>query len=176
MADPAIPDEALSPVEQAARDWRREVVEDLGGPEAVPAATLALLNAATGSKIILDSLDRYIFELAESGGLVSRRTRKAFAVVADRMRVADSLTRQLQALGLERRSRPAPSLQDYLRARYGQGQEPEDGDRHGDQEPTPEAEDPAASDSPGSPQREVATPSEIARPGGAEEPPEAEGR
>jgi hypothetical protein len=102
VADPAVPDESLSPVELAARAWRQEILADLGGSEAVPAAKRALLDAATGTKIILDSLDRYLFELAEIGGLINRRSRKAFAVVQDRMRVADSLTRQLQALGMER--------------------------------------------------------------------------
>ncbi len=102
VANAAVPDELLSPVELAARAWRQEILVDLGGSEAVPAAKRALLDAATGTKIILDSLDRYLFELAEIGGLVNRRSRKAFAVVQDRMRVADSLTRQLQALGMDR--------------------------------------------------------------------------
>ncbi len=102
VTDLAIPDETLSPVELAARAWRQEVIADLGGLESVPAARRALLDAATGTKIILDSIDRYLFELAESGGLVNRRNRKAFAVVQDRMRVADGLARQLQALGMDR--------------------------------------------------------------------------
>jgi len=105
VTDLAIPDETLSPVELAARTWRQAVIADLGGLESVSAAKQALLDAATGSKIILDSLDRYLFKLAESGGLVNRRNRKAFAVVQDRMRVADSLTRQLQALGTEHQTR-----------------------------------------------------------------------
>lgn len=102
VANAAVPDELLSTVELAARAWRQEILADLGGSDAVPAAKRALLDAATGTKIILDSLDRYLFELAEIGGLVNRRNRKAFAVVQDRMRVADSLTRQLQALGMDR--------------------------------------------------------------------------
>ncbi len=105
VTDPAIPDETLSPVELAARAWRQEVIADLGGLNTVPAAKRALLDAATGTKIILDSLDRYLFELAERGGLVNRRNRKAFGIVQDRMRVADSLARQLQALGMDRQIR-----------------------------------------------------------------------
>ncbi len=105
VTDLSVPDETLSPVELAARAWRQEVIADLGGLESVPAAKRALLDAATGTKIILDSLDRYLFELAESGGLVNRRNRKAFAVVQDRMRVADSLSRQLQALGMDRQGK-----------------------------------------------------------------------
>jgi hypothetical protein len=46
-----------------------------------------------------NSLDRYVFELTTTDGLVSRRYRAAFRVVSDRMRVAEGLARQLQALG-----------------------------------------------------------------------------
>ena len=120
VTDPAVPDGALSPVEQAARDWRAEVLADLGGPEAVPAAKRALLDAATGTKIILDSIDRYVFELAAAGGLVSRRTRTAFRVVSDRGRVADSLVRQLAAVGLDRVEKPALDLGRYLSQRYAE--------------------------------------------------------
>jgi hypothetical protein len=92
---PRVADDALTPVERGARRWRAEILHDLGGPEAVPAAKLALVEAALGTKIILDSLDRYLFELADIAGLVNRRDRRACSIIADRMRVADSLTRQL---------------------------------------------------------------------------------
>lgn len=96
---------------------RRAVLADLGGLDAVPAARRALLDAATGSMIILTSLDRYVFQLASTDGLVNRRSRRVFAIVEQRQRVADSLARQLQALGLERRERPAISLHEYLAQR-----------------------------------------------------------
>jgi hypothetical protein len=115
VADPSLPEDQLSPVERAARAWRLEVLQDLG--PAVPATMTALLDAAVGSKIILDSLDRYVFELATTDGLVSRRYRAAFRVVADRMRVADGLARQLQALGLEVSAPPALDLATYLAKR-----------------------------------------------------------
>ncbi len=119
VLDLSLSDETLSPVERAARDWRREVLDDLGGLAAVPATRLALLDAAVGTKIVLDSLDRYVFELAVNGGLVNRRNRRAFAIVADRMRVADSLARQLAALGMERHTPLVPSLTEYLAQKKG---------------------------------------------------------
>lgn len=67
---------------------------------------------------LLYSLDRYLGELAAQGGLVSRKHRRAFPVVADRARLADSLVRQLAALGLERRERPPLDLGAYLATRY----------------------------------------------------------
>jgi hypothetical protein len=115
VADPSLPEDQLSPVERAARAWRLEVLQDLG--PAVTATKAALLDAAVGSKIILDSLDRYVFELATEDGLVSRKYRRAFSVVLDRMRVADGLARQLQTLGLDRAVPPAPDLAAYLARR-----------------------------------------------------------
>jgi hypothetical protein len=96
-------------VERVVRAWRAEVLLDLGGPETVSAAKEALVDAALGTRVMLDSLDLYLFELAAQGGLANRRNRRACSIVADRMRVADSLTRQLQALGpTEGRRSPGP--------------------------------------------------------------------
>ena len=81
---------------------------------------MALLDAATGTKIILDSLDMYVFELAGIAGLVNRRNRKVATVVTDRMRVADSLARQLHTLGLERRRQQEPSLNEYVQKNYSE--------------------------------------------------------
>jgi hypothetical protein len=120
VADESIPSDALTPVESAAREFRADVLADLGGREHVTATKLALLNACVGTWIVLSSLDHYVFELAGSGGLVNRRTRVAFGVVTDRQRVADTLVRQLLALGLEKRSPPPMDLTRYVEEKYGQ--------------------------------------------------------
>ncbi len=114
VVDDNLPSEQLSPLELAAREWRGEVLADLGGPEQVAATRMALLSAAVGTWIILHSMDRYLFELAAQDGLVNRRSRRAFAIVADRQRVADSLARQLETLGLDRAPAKVPTLADYL--------------------------------------------------------------
>jgi hypothetical protein len=114
VADPSIPDDALSPVEREARRWRLAVLQDLGGEAALAATKLALLEIVTGSLVLLASVDKYIFELAATDELVSRKHRRVFAVVTDRMTMADRLTRQLQALGLERAARPPVDLKTYL--------------------------------------------------------------
>ena len=114
VADASIAEDALSPVERAARAWRRDVLADLGGLEVVSAARLALLDAVVGSVIVLHSLDAFLFQMASEQGLASRKYRRAFPIVADRMRVADSLARQLQVLGLERVPRPVPTLAEVL--------------------------------------------------------------
>ena len=58
VADPSAPDDRLSTVELAVRAWRQEVIADLGGAEAVPATRAALLDAAIGTKVNLDTLGR----------------------------------------------------------------------------------------------------------------------
>ncbi len=127
VTDPSVPDDALTPVEHAARAWRSDVMADLGGLEQVSAQRVALLDAATGSKIVLDSVDRYLFALAAQDGLVNRRSRRAFVVVEQRMRVADGLARQLQALGLDRVPQRVTDLASYVRDKYGDGA-PDHGD------------------------------------------------
>jgi hypothetical protein len=117
VADLRVPDDALTPVERTVRGWRAEILEDLGG-DTVSAAKRAILDAAVGSKIILSSLDSFLFQLASSGrGMVNRRARYAFRIVNDRMRVADSLVKQLATLGLDRVERPPLDLAAYLTQR-----------------------------------------------------------
>jgi hypothetical protein len=117
VGDATVPDHALTPLERTVRGWRAEILDDLGG-DTVSAAKRAVLDAAVGSKIILSSLDAFLFQLASSGqGMVNRRGRYAYRIVSDRMRVADGLARQLQTLGLERLERPAIDLTTYLAQR-----------------------------------------------------------
>jgi len=129
VKDPSAADDALTPVERTARDWRQQVLDDLGG-----------LDAATGSMILLASLDAYVFELAGQGGLANRKHRRVFPVVLDRMRVADGLARQLQTLGLDRQERPPVDLSTYLAQRRSSGvraepQVTQAGDDHAPDEP-----------------------------------------
>jgi hypothetical protein len=73
VGDRTIPDASLSPLERAVRAWREEILEDLGG-DTVSAAKRAVLDAAVGSKIVLSSLDNFLYQLANTGqGLVNRR-------------------------------------------------------------------------------------------------------
>jgi hypothetical protein len=142
VADERLRDEELTPLEVAARAWRHEAEKDLGGNLA--ATKRALLDAATGTVILLTSLDRYVFMLAAQDGLVNKRSRRAFPVLDARMRLADSLTKQLGALGLERRMKPAPDLAAYIRERYGSqeaGQTLQEGERqcaNGHEDPSAE--------------------------------------
>jgi hypothetical protein len=140
VGDATAPDHALTPLERTVRGWRAEILDDLGG-DTVSAAKRAVLDAAVGSKIILSSLDAFLFQLASSGqGMVNRRGRYAYRIVSDRMRVADSLVKQLSTLGLDRVERPAIDLTTYLAQRRSSGARAESqatqaGDDHAPDEP-----------------------------------------
>jgi hypothetical protein len=120
IRDDTVATSDLSSLEAAARQWRENVISDLGGRDALTTTKLALVNATLGSWLLLSTIDAYLMELAGSTGVVNRRTRSVFAVVEQRARTADSLLRQLLALGLDRVSPPPLSLDQYVAQRYGQ--------------------------------------------------------
>jgi hypothetical protein len=99
---------------RAVLDFRRELLEDLGGEPAVSAAQLALVDVAARTRLYLDHVDAV---LLERRSLIVRRTR-LLPLVEQRGRLADSLARVLGQLGLERRPPTAPSLEAYVREQY----------------------------------------------------------
>ncbi len=101
---------------RAVLDFRRELLDDLGGEAAVSAAQLALVELAARTRLYLDHVDA---TLMGRESLVVRRNR-LLPLVEQRGRLASSLIEVLSKLGLERRQRPAPSLEDYVRERYSQ--------------------------------------------------------
>lgn len=101
IRDHSVPDETLSPFERAIREWRQRVIEEKGGLKNWNSLRLWLLNSTVGTWTILQSIDSHVFKLAAHGGLVNKRSRRVFSIVLDRQRIADSLTKQLAALGLD---------------------------------------------------------------------------
>src|SRR5262249_9511138 len=92
-----------------------ELIDDLGGSEGVSTQQAALIDLLTREKLILDSLDAYLAELG--GGIINRKKRALIPIVRERAQLADSFTRRLRALGLERRKHEAPDVATYLAAR-----------------------------------------------------------
>jgi len=109
--------------------WQLELVADLGGSEALSAQQRAVIEVASATKLLHDSVTRWMLEQPK---LVNAKRRAVYPVVLQRQQLADSLARQMAMLGLERRQRTAPSLEEYVRERYGQNgsQRLEDGSRN----------------------------------------------
>lgn len=108
--------EGLGEVGEALKAWRADLVADLGGEEAVSAQERAVVELATRTHLLLESVDRW---LLSQPSLVNKSRRQLFPVVLQRQQLADALARYMTQLGLKRRARPVPSLQEYLATRYG---------------------------------------------------------
>lgn len=107
-----------SKVAVAARSFKQDVRNDLGGD--LSRAQEVLLEAAAQSWVILASIDDW---LSRQPTLITRK-RAILPVVESRMRIADSLVRQLKELGLERKARPVPTLAAYLASKGETSQKP----------------------------------------------------
>jgi hypothetical protein len=101
---------------QALLDWRRSLISDLGGEEAVSAQQRALVEIATRTRLFIDHLDSF---LLGQKSLVNAKRKAALPLLRERQSLADSLTRILGQLGLERRAKPPIDLTQYLRDQYG---------------------------------------------------------
>jgi len=93
--------------------WRADVLEALGGPDAVSPQKMALVEIACRQRLLLDSADEYLLGLQS---IVNRKGRHVHRVVLERQTIADSLLRILIALGLERQKK-VTSLSEYLAAK-----------------------------------------------------------
>ncbi len=114
---------------KALAQWRADLIQDLGGPDAVSTQRAALVDLAVRSKLILDSLDAW---LLSQPSLVNKRTRSVLPIVRERQALADGLARYLQVLGLDRVERPPLDLGQYLQRRASASvpHEPTAGDPH----------------------------------------------
>jgi|SRR5579872_358356 len=92
---------------RAVKAWRAEMVEALGGEQQVSPQRLTLLELAARSRLFLDHIDSYLLELPT---LIIRRRKSVIPIVEQRQRLADSLGRQLQVLGLDRVEKNSGSI------------------------------------------------------------------
>lgn len=98
-------------------DFRRELLDDLGGVHAITAARLALVEIAVRTRLYLDHIDAF---LMEQPSLIVKRARlrgRLLPIVEQRQRLAESLARLLGQLGLERRTPEPLDLREYLARR-----------------------------------------------------------
>ncbi len=95
---------------RALNQWRKSLIQDLGGKDAISTQQEALVDLAVKSKLLLDSIDGWL--LAQPS-LVNARKRALIPVVRERQTLADGLARYLTLLGLQKRQKP-DSLQGWL--------------------------------------------------------------
>jgi hypothetical protein len=86
-----------------------DVVRDLGGDPS--AQQLAVLEVAARTKIMLDAVDDW---LLRQPSLLVVKKRSLIPALAQRQQLADSFTRHMQALGLERKAKPVEDIRRQL--------------------------------------------------------------
>ena len=121
---------------RAAFQFRAALARDLGGEDELSAAQHALLDLVTRDRVLLDTIDRWLFDpAAKSSRVVCKRRRTAFRIVLDRGQIADAMTRRLSLLGLKRHARPLDLAAQLAAAQPTQAQEtanPDGDDGDGD--------------------------------------------
>jgi hypothetical protein len=100
---------------KALAEWRAQLMADLGGADTLSIQQHAVVDLCVRERLMLDSVDAWI--LRQPGGLIDKRRRAVLPVVRERQQLADALARHLALLGLERKTRRAPALSDYLAQR-----------------------------------------------------------
>jgi hypothetical protein len=101
-------------VARLVNEWKASLVRDLGGEDQLSAQKMALIEVVCRTRLMLESVD---FWLLEQPSLVQKKKRQLLPVVSERTRLADSLTRTLSQLGLERVPQDATSLAEYLKTK-----------------------------------------------------------
>ena len=105
-------------VGKALAEWRAEILQDLGGEEAVSAQCRAVPDVAVTTKLLLGGIDSW---LLRQPSLINACKRCLFPVVLQRQQLADALARYMTQLGLERKSKGVMDLKSYLAERDGDG-------------------------------------------------------
>ncbi len=103
-------------IAKALAEWKAELIDDLGGRQAISTQQIAIIDLAVKTKLLLDSVDAW---LLTRPSIIDKRRRAVLPIVRERQQLADALSRYLQVLGLERRSKPAIDLHSYVATRYG---------------------------------------------------------
>jgi len=98
------------PAARALVSERDAWIEDMGGPEAISAKQMTLLDAALRTNLYVQHLDSFLMQQAS---LVNFKKRSVIPVLRERQVLVDSLARILSMLGLERKERSALTLEDY---------------------------------------------------------------
>jgi hypothetical protein len=116
--------DARTQLGRALAEWRRDLTEDLGGPETVTTAQAGMIELAVRTKLMLDSVDTFILTMESP---VNKRRRAVFPVILQRQSLARDLARFLEALGLERRRPAMKQLHELVAESQGAEEAQEEG-------------------------------------------------
>lgn len=104
-----------SAIARAVRAWQQAVAADLGGEAMLSQQQRTLLDVAAQDVVLLQVADSWLRE--HSGAVINKRRRAFVPLVEQRLRVAAHLAGLLKDLGLDRKAKPVPTLQEYFSKR-----------------------------------------------------------
>jgi hypothetical protein len=93
--------------------WKEELIMDLGGYTVISTQMMTVIDSCVKSKLMLDSIDTW---LLTQPSLINLRKKALLPIVRERQALADSLIKNMLALGLTKRKTPALSLSQLLAA------------------------------------------------------------
>lgn len=96
---------------RALMEWKAELLRDLGGEESLSAQEKVLVDVALRTKLFIDHVDLF---LMEQESLVNKKRRSAYPILQQRNSLVNVLVNLMGQLGLERREKRLPALDDYL--------------------------------------------------------------
>jgi hypothetical protein len=91
--------------------FQSAIIADMGRDENISAMERSIIDLATKTFLMLQSVDRF---LLGQPSLVNKSKRQLFPVVLQRQTLADALARYMAQLGLKRRAKPTQSLGELL--------------------------------------------------------------
>jgi hypothetical protein len=101
--------------------WRSELIEALGGEDAVTPQKRVLVDAIVRSKLYIDNLDCW---LLGQRSLVNGRKRAVLTAVMQRQTLVDGMARLLSQIGLERQQKPVKPLDQYIAEKNAEKEKP----------------------------------------------------
>jgi hypothetical protein len=100
-----------SQLAKATGKLRSELVADLGGQENLSSQQTKLIDEFIVRHLMVESIDGWLFS---QPAILNKRSKSLFPIVLQRMTIADGMIRCLEKLGLERKAKQVPSIQDYI--------------------------------------------------------------
>ena len=110
---------------RALASWRTDLIQDLGGPDAVSTQQAAMVDLAVRTKLLVDSVDAFVLGMNSP---INKRRRSLYPVVRERQALVSQLQSLLRDLGLERRVKAVPDLAAYVAAKSSDGSSPGEAD------------------------------------------------
>jgi hypothetical protein len=96
---------------KAVREWRDQLITDLGTRESLSTQQYTLIEYAVRTKLFLDSIDGF---LMQQPSIIIKKRKSVWPLVMQRQQLLASFERTLCLLGLQRQAKQLPSLQEYL--------------------------------------------------------------